>query len=87
VGIIHAPGHHEGKKASQMHAPVKAYMTRKIITGSLCTTVRELEEIFFKRGVGQIPIMDGGKNSWGSSRGQLPHHIYPDRASGSDNGE
>ena len=60
-------------------------MTRKIITGSLCTTVRELEEIFFKRGVGQIPIMDGGKLVGIITRTDYLNYIYPDRASNACN--
>lgn len=87
AGIITLRDIMKGRKASQMHAPVKAYMTRKIITGSLCTTVRELEEIFFKRGVGQIPIMDGGKLVGIITRTDYLNHIYPDRASGTENGE
>jgi len=69
----------KGRKASQMHAPVKAYMTKKIITGTLCTTVRELEDIFFRKGIGHIPIVEGDTIVGIITRNDYLNHIYPDR--------
>lgn len=85
AGIITLRDIMKGRRASQMHAPVKAYMTRKIVTGSLHTTVRELEEYFFRRGVGQIPIIDDGKLVGIITRTDYLNHIYPDRAQSAEN--
>ncbi|MBI9104056.1 MAG: CBS domain-containing protein [Spirochaetales bacterium] len=51
----------KGRKADQMHAPVKAYMTRKIITASPTITIREIERIFYKYHIGHLPIVDDKK--------------------------
>ncbi len=80
LGIITLRDIMKGRKASQMHAPVKAYMTKKIITGTTCTTVRELEDIFFRKGIGHIPIVEGDKIVGIITRNDYLNHIYPDRA-------
>jgi tRNA nucleotidyltransferase (CCA-adding enzyme) len=51
----------KGRKAEQMHSPVKAYMTRKAITGQTRTTVREIADLFFDNNIGHLPIVDGNK--------------------------
>ncbi|HSV98317.1 MAG TPA: CBS domain-containing protein [Spirochaetota bacterium] len=79
-GIITLRDIMKGRKASQMHAPVKAYMTKKLITGTVCTTVRELEDIFFKKGIGLIPIIEDGRIVGIITRNDYLNHIYPDRA-------
>ncbi|RPI94431.1 MAG: CBS domain-containing protein, partial [Spirochaetales bacterium] len=79
-GIITLRDIMKGRKASQMHAPVRGYMTKKTITGTECTTVRELEDIFFRRGVGQIPIVKGDAIVGIITRTDYLNHIYPDRS-------
>ncbi len=49
----------KGRKAEQMHAPVKAYMTRKVISGRPKTTIREIETLLFTNNIGHLPIMEG----------------------------
>ncbi len=51
----------KGRRANQMHAPVKAYMTRKIITAGPEITIREIERIFYKHHIGHLPIVEGRK--------------------------
>ncbi len=79
-GIITLRDIMKGRKASQMHAPVRGYMTKKPITGTECTTERELEDIFFRRGVGQIPIVNGDAIVGIITRTDYLNHIYPDRS-------
>lgn len=47
----------KGRKSGQMHAPVKAYMTRKLITGKRNSTIREIEQLLYKNNIGHLPIV------------------------------
>jgi tRNA nucleotidyltransferase (CCA-adding enzyme) len=51
----------KGRKAGQMKSPVKTFMTKRVVTASLETTVREIDEIFFKNTIGHLPIAAEGK--------------------------
>ncbi len=48
----------KGRKAEQMHSPVKAYMTKNVITGSENTTIRDIEKFLFSNNIGHLPIVD-----------------------------
>ena len=61
VGMITLRDIMKGRKHNQMHAPVKAYMTRRLITADTSTTMRELEHIFYRNDIGHLPILDGNK--------------------------
>jgi len=51
----------KGRRAGQMHAPVKGYMTRKVIHGSRSTTFRDMEELLLSNNIGHLPIIDDGE--------------------------
>jgi tRNA nucleotidyltransferase (CCA-adding enzyme) len=51
----------KGRRSSQMHAPVKAYMTRNVVTADGYITMREVERLFYKHHIGHIPIVEEGK--------------------------
>lgn len=51
----------KGRKAGLMHAPVKAYMTRRVITGLRETTMREVETLMFHNNIGHLPITAGSE--------------------------
>ena len=51
----------KGRRAGQMHAPVKGYMTRKLVTVSSAATVREIEELMFEHNIGHLPVVDDGR--------------------------
>ncbi|MDR1956385.1 MAG: CBS domain-containing protein [Treponema sp.] len=51
----------KGRKASQMHSPVKAYMTRNVIISDGQLTMREVERIFYKHHIAHLPIVEAGK--------------------------
>jgi tRNA nucleotidyltransferase (CCA-adding enzyme) len=51
----------KGRRAGQMHAPVKAYMTRNIISSDGSVTMREVERIFYKHHIGHLPIVENDR--------------------------
>ncbi|MDR3115945.1 MAG: CBS domain-containing protein [Treponema sp.] len=51
----------KGRKASQMHSPVKAYMTKNVIVSDGQLTMREVERIFYKHHIAHLPIVEEGK--------------------------
>jgi tRNA nucleotidyltransferase (CCA-adding enzyme) len=51
----------KGRKAGLMHAPVKAYMTRRVITGLRETTMREVEALMFHNNIGHLPVTAGAE--------------------------
>ena len=48
----------KGRRAEQMHAPVKAYMSRNIISAQPDTTVWKVEELLFSHNIGHLPIVE-----------------------------
>lgn len=59
VGFMSLRDIMKGRRAQEMHAPVRAYMTRKAISGQTRTTVREIADLFFDYNIGHLPIVDG----------------------------
>jgi tRNA nucleotidyltransferase (CCA-adding enzyme) len=51
----------KGRSAGKMSAPVRAYMTRKVISATPYTTLRELEHIFFSHTIFSLPIVEDEK--------------------------
>jgi len=51
----------KGRSAGKMEAPVRAFMTRKVISAAPSTTFRELEHIFFSHTIFSLPIVEDGK--------------------------
>ncbi len=51
----------KGRKAGQMKAPVKAYMSRQVISAPGSITVREVERIFYKHHIGHLLIIEDKK--------------------------
>jgi tRNA nucleotidyltransferase (CCA-adding enzyme) len=57
VGFLTLRDIMKGRRAKQMHAPVKAYMSRKLVHAEPSTTVREIEELLFTNNIGHLPII------------------------------
>ena len=57
VGFMTLKDIMKGRKSGQMHAPVKAYMTRKLITGKPAATIREVEQLLYKNNIGHLPVI------------------------------
>jgi len=51
----------KGRKQGKMQAPVKAFMSRPVISARSMVTLREIERIFYKYKIGYIPILEEGK--------------------------
>ena len=49
----------KARKANQMHAPVRGFMTTNVITASKDLTIREIEDILFQNNIGHLPIAQG----------------------------
>ncbi len=60
VGFITLKDIMKARKADQMHAPVKAYMAKKLITGRRNSTVREIEKLLYKNNIGHLPVVEDG---------------------------
>jgi tRNA nucleotidyltransferase (CCA-adding enzyme) len=60
VGFITLRDIMKGRRADQMHAPAKGYMTRKVIVADRSTTVREIEELLLSNNIGHLPILENG---------------------------
>ena len=61
VGMITLRDIRKGRKAGQMHAPAKGWMTRKVITATPDSSVREVEELLMEHNIGHLPVVVGGK--------------------------
>jgi tRNA nucleotidyltransferase (CCA-adding enzyme) len=51
----------KGRRSGQMKAPVRAYMTRNLVSAAPRTPLREIGELFLKRPVGHVPLVEGGR--------------------------
>jgi len=51
----------KGRKHGKMHAPVKAFMSKPVISAGSAATIREIERIFYKYRISHLPILDEGK--------------------------
>ncbi len=61
VGFLTLRDIMKGRKSGMMHAPVKAYMIRKLISCSPGTTMRQLETLFFANNIGHLPVIEAGE--------------------------
>jgi len=50
-----------GRSVGKMSSPVRAFMTRKVISATPRTTFRELEHIFFSHTIFSLPIVEDGR--------------------------
>ena len=51
----------KGRKNGKMQAPVKAFMSKPVISAGSLNTMREIERIFYKHKIDHLPILDEGK--------------------------
>ncbi|MDR1895081.1 MAG: CBS domain-containing protein [Spirochaetales bacterium] len=49
----------KGRKAGLMQAPVKAFMSSKVISSDGSVSIREVERIFYRNRIGHLPIVRG----------------------------
>jgi tRNA nucleotidyltransferase (CCA-adding enzyme) len=51
----------KGRRASRMHCPVKAFMSKDVINADSSITMREVERLFYKYHIGHLPIVEEGR--------------------------
>lgn len=61
VGFLTLRNIMKGRKVNQMHAPVKAYMTKKVIVGNLDMNMHDIEKIFYNNNIGHLPIIHANR--------------------------
>lgn len=49
----------KARKANQMHAPVRGFMTTAVVTATKDLTIREIEDMLFQNNIGHLPIAQG----------------------------
>jgi tRNA nucleotidyltransferase (CCA-adding enzyme) len=61
VGFLTLRDISKGRKAGQMHVPVRNFMTKNTISATPDTTVREIDELIFEGDVGHLPILEDSR--------------------------
>ena len=61
VGFLTLRDIMNGRKANQMHVPVRTFMNKKPVSASPDTTARDLEYRLFEHNIGHLPIVDSGR--------------------------
>ncbi|MDR2071927.1 MAG: CBS domain-containing protein [Spirochaetaceae bacterium] len=61
MGFISLRDIMKARRASCMQAPVKAYMSRNIISSHPGITMREVERLFYKHHIGHLPILEDSR--------------------------
>ena len=51
----------KGRKAQQMHVPIRNFMTKNTISAGPDSTVREIDELIFEGDIGHLPILENGR--------------------------
>ena len=51
----------KGRKQGKMQSPVKAFMSKPVISAGSMVTIREIERIFFKHKISHLPILEKGE--------------------------
>jgi tRNA nucleotidyltransferase (CCA-adding enzyme) len=60
-GLISLRDIMKGRSHGKMQAPVKAYMSKPVISASGKVTIREIERIFYKNKISHLPILEDGR--------------------------
>lgn len=58
VGILTLRDIMKARRAEQMHAPTKGYMTRRVIHAGPHTVFREIEDTLLSHNIGHLPILE-----------------------------
>jgi tRNA nucleotidyltransferase (CCA-adding enzyme) len=57
AGIITLRDILKGRKAGQMKAPVRTYMSRTVVTAAPDSTVRQIDDLLFRHNIGHLPVV------------------------------
>lgn len=61
VGFLTLRDIMNGRKAGQMHVPVRTFMSKKVVSAPPEITVREIDEVLFEHNIGHLPIVERGR--------------------------
>ncbi len=61
VGFLTLRDIMKGRRQEMMHAPVKAFMSRKVVTCGPDHTMRDLASLFFQHNIGHLPVVQDGE--------------------------
>lgn len=65
----------KGRKAQQMHAPVKAYMAKNVVTVAPSFTLNEIHKILYKKNIGHLPVVENNQIKGIITRTDIINHI------------
>jgi len=74
----------KGRRGQQMHAPVKGYMARKVISVAPNTPVREIEQLMFAHSIGHLPVVEDGRVVGIVTRSDYLRHMESSRQEDQD---
>jgi tRNA nucleotidyltransferase (CCA-adding enzyme) len=60
VGMFTLRDIQRARKAEQMHVAVRNFMCRDIVSAEAGMTVREIDELFYERNIGHLPVLRDG---------------------------
>ena len=61
VGVLTLRDIQRGRKAGQMHVPVRNFMSKKVDSALPSATVREIDDLFYERNIGHLPVVEEGR--------------------------
>jgi len=61
TGILTLKDIMKGRKSGQMHSPVRAYMSKNVISVNRNASLKEIEQILYKNNIGHLPIIINNK--------------------------
>lgn len=77
AGVISRRDLHKAMRGSLGHAPVKGFMSRRVITAQVTDSVTDLRRIMVEENIGRIPLLDGNGSLAGIvTRSDLLRAIY-----------
>ena len=62
----------KGRLAARLQSPVRAFMTRNLLTASPRTPLREIGDLFFSRPIGHLPLVENGRLAGLLTRAEFP---------------
>jgi tRNA nucleotidyltransferase (CCA-adding enzyme) len=61
VGFLSLRDIMKGRRGGQMQSQIRVFMSKQVVVAPPETTVREIDELFFERGIGHLPIVESGR--------------------------
>ncbi len=65
----------KGRKSQQMHAPVKAYMARSIVSVETGATLNEIQRLLYKNNIGHLPVVENRQLKGIITRTDILHYL------------